>query len=195
MAGDIFAIPRLGKTWLDSSFSLDNLKQGGVLPTAQAVGAFVETIKLEETGLLAGILTTNWTAVIGPIRYPVHLNVDTLTSHGNPSGLSSAVSRYYKVDNTTAAIARYLDEHSDLLLPLVVGALKVRKLFGAEADLFLKLHFDDEVPASEHLFASVVTSLDVETAVRNLDRIHDDWWLLQPIELRSLLTFDLVFRS
>ena len=89
-----------------------------------------------------------------------------------------------------ATVLPFLRKHSFILPLLIEGAAQARRYF-PEAQLFLEFYCDFEEAALNHLVVRVASALSPDQALKQLDRLADNWWLEVIPEAQMKLDFDL----
>lgn len=92
------------------------------------------------------------------------------------------------------AVCQFLTNHRSLIPVLFDVRKKFDQYFGSESPSDLEIFRDPEDDGhSPKLFALILTTLPVRTALPRLDQLDRDWWLRQPYEVRSAMNIDLKY--
>jgi hypothetical protein len=85
-------------------------------------------------------------------------------------------------------VLAFLKEHS-YLLPLVTEASAILGEYFVHPTLSIEIHSDPELARSQ-LVLSIGTSLEIDQALRQLERFRQDWWLDQLGRTKGNLIID-----
>lgn len=92
-----------------------------------------------------------------------------------------------------AAVRSFLSSHSELLMVLHQGHHKVKDIFGFDTEIALEVFTDPESDTGQKLFALIYTALPVDTALAQLERLDQEWWLEASIQANGFLNFDVEY--
>jgi hypothetical protein len=84
-------------------------------------------------------------------------------------------------------IAHFLMEHRFLVPVILEAMLRIRRIFGDEAVIFLALIVDPEDEDFEELLISIVTDRPTEKALDLLDRFDEEWFMEVLPQTKNLL--------
>lgn len=90
-------------------------------------------------------------------------------------------------------VRHFLKNHPVLVDLLPEAFEKARQIFGIETPIELEVISDPEGIGPETLFAYIVTSLPTDDALSLMDRLDDQWYLSQPLEILEVFNFNLHF--
>ncbi len=88
---------------------------------------------------------------------------------------ANALARHYTL-RCSDAIVDFVSAYSFLLPLLLEAPAHVQRCFGADAQLALKLFFDEESHSSPELFLLIETSEEAGKAMQKQERLWQSWW-------------------
>ena len=121
--------------------------------------------------------------------YSVNGDIQTLTSH--PNNIIELLKQDYVIQDDTT-LDKFLSDHLYLVETLHEATPHIRKHFGANAKVLLKVKEDRESPdLFEHLFAYIKTDLPVSDALTRFLALNREWCLKQPAQIRKYFSINL----
>jgi len=87
----------------------------------------------------------------------------------------------------------YLKQNTELLDLIIESYSVIRNHFRFDP-LTLKLHSDTETGYEDYLILTILTGLKATEAIKELDKIDDEWWLNNFHRANDKLSIDLVYR-
>lgn len=90
-------------------------------------------------------------------------------------------------------VHEYLRKNSSLFSLLLRARAEAHWLFGARADVKLRIECDPEGEFAPRLLVLIQTNLDAQRAIDKLDLLDDRWWLSVDPRLRSLMKIDVEY--
>ena len=92
-----------------------------------------------------------------------------------------------------AAVRRFLRAYPQLVEALLEARVYLQKYFGPDPQVTLEVVSDPEVEGVEELFAYIRTSLPVDEALAQLNRLDEEWFLGQLDRVGGRFNFNLEF--
>jgi len=92
-----------------------------------------------------------------------------------------------------AAVRRFLRAYPQLVEVLLAARVSLQKYFGPDPQVTLEVVSDPEVEGVEELFAYIRTSLPVDEALAQLNRLDEEWFLGQLDRVGERFNFNLEF--
>jgi hypothetical protein len=83
---------------------------------------------------------------------------------------------YYQIEDWDS-IGKFLIKNKDLISFLKEAAREIRKVFSDDTEIRLELIKDPEISDDIELFATILTDLSVEKALKKVNDIEDNWFL------------------
>jgi|SRR5450756_1625597 hypothetical protein len=90
-------------------------------------------------------------------------------------------------------VHQYLQRNSSLFPLLLRARAETHWLFGALADVKLRMEDDPEGEFAPRLLVTIQTNLDAKRAIDLLDLLDDRWWLSISSRSRSLMKIDVEY--
>jgi hypothetical protein len=90
-------------------------------------------------------------------------------------------------------VVDYLKQNTELLDLIIESYSVIRNHFRFDL-LTLKLHFDPDTGDEDYLILTILTGLKATEAIKELDKIDDEWWLNNFHRANDKLSIDLVYR-
>jgi hypothetical protein len=85
----------------------------------------------------------------------------------------------------------FLAKYPRLILFLLDAHPIVLQYFGASATVFLEVVHDPEIDGMEQLFAYIRTPLPIDTALKYLNKLDEEWFIGRFEEVNGLFNFNL----
>lgn len=194
--------PQEIKTWNTSSDAVQPLRYGEGLPAMSTEGAAVFLPALPNT-----TIQKKWKGAESPsgdtsvVRLFDEFVWDYVDSQKRYSSSSLSIhdlqlrnlAKYYVLIDP-ARVKNFLADHPELIPALIEAAthqFDVLKPRGKTAISLVtySVEYDDQ-----QLCVNIPTTLGVTEGLRALEHFDNSWWLDQPDEIRSLISFDLRYK-
>ncbi|MHB8411281.1 MAG: hypothetical protein ACYDDI_04960 [Candidatus Acidiferrales bacterium] len=115
-------------------------------------------------------------------------SVDAIIGIKSNSNLLRRLS-FYEVEDE-AKVCQFLNRSPELIDLLLEARIRVEQLFGSKPLVILRVVEEPDSPNESELFATVITGLPADEALRRLNAFDDEWWIDNCRKALGKLNFD-----